>query len=156
MGIGPLIPSAFFDEKDASDKSFGGELFQGLEDKYIEWLNSKPKTTAVYVWFGSKSVLQSHGWRKSLKDCWTLFGRPFLWVIRKKAQNDKKDDYNDDLSCRGELEKLGMIVPWCSKVLEMWIDIWLWATTSVLPLLKKTRPQVAQGMTSGPWYSYRS
>ncbi|PON55694.1 UDP-glucuronosyl/UDP-glucosyltransferase [Parasponia andersonii] len=116
MGIGPLIPSAFLDEKDPSDKSFGGDLFQRSEDKYIEWLNSKPKTTVVYVSFGSMSVL-SKPQMEEIANGLLDFGRPFLWVIRKKVQNDKKDDYyGDDLSRGKELEKLGMIVPWCSQV----------------------------------------
>nr|DAD33984.1 TPA_asm: hypothetical protein HUJ06_004624 [Nelumbo nucifera] len=40
IGVGPLIPSAFLDGKDPSDKSFGGDLFHGSTD-YMEWLNSK-------------------------------------------------------------------------------------------------------------------
>ena len=35
----------------------------------------------------------------------------FLWVIREK---ENVAEY-EKLSCREELEKLGMIVPWCSQ-----------------------------------------
>ncbi|PON95499.1 UDP-glucuronosyl/UDP-glucosyltransferase [Trema orientale] len=112
MGIGPLIPSAFLDDKDPSDKFFGGELFQGSEDKYIEWLDSKPKTTIVYVSFGSMSVLSKPRMEEIAKG--------LLDFGRSSILNDKKDDYNhDQISCGGELEKLGMIVPWCSQVLEV-------------------------------------
>ncbi|KAL2469458.1 UDP-glycosyltransferase 75D1 [Abeliophyllum distichum] len=42
IGIGPLIPSAFLDGKDPSDKAVGGDLFHKSED-YVQWLNSKPR-----------------------------------------------------------------------------------------------------------------
>ncbi|PON95501.1 UDP-glucuronosyl/UDP-glucosyltransferase [Trema orientale] len=120
IGIGPLIPSAFLDERDPSDKSFGGDLFRRSEDKYMEWLNSKPKTTVVYVSFGSILNLSRQQMEEIAKGLLS-FGRPFLWVIREKSPNDKGTKENDkdetaELSCREELEKLGMIVPWCSQV----------------------------------------
>ncbi|KAK3414648.1 hypothetical protein EUGRSUZ_H00502 [Eucalyptus grandis] len=37
-------------------------------------------------------------------------GRPFLWVMRK----DDGDD--DELICKEELDKRGVIVPWCSQI----------------------------------------
>ena len=114
IGIGPLIPSAFLDEKDPSDKSFGVDLFQRSEDKYIEWLNSKPKTTVVYVSFGSLADLSKQQMEEIAKGLLD-FGRPFLWVIREKTVNDKNDD-DEELSYREELEKLGLIVPWCSQL----------------------------------------
>ncbi|CAN6580236.1 unnamed protein product [Malus baccata var. baccata] len=120
IGVGPLIPSAFLDGKDPSDKSFGGDLFQKSKDSsYLEWLNLKPEGSVIYVSFGSISVLgkaQMEEIAKGLLDC----GLPFLWVIRDKV--DKKGDDNEAkkeeemLSCREELEELGRIVPWCSQV----------------------------------------
>ncbi|RVW67419.1 Crocetin glucosyltransferase, chloroplastic [Vitis vinifera] len=56
IGIGPLIPSAFLDAKDPTDISFGGDPFQGSTD-YIEWLNSKPKSSVIYISFGSLAIL---------------------------------------------------------------------------------------------------
>ncbi|KAL0395301.1 UNVERIFIED_CONTAM: UDP-glycosyltransferase 75C1 [Sesamum latifolium] len=66
IGVGPLIPSAFLDGKDPSDTSFGGDLFQKSDD-YIEWLNSKPKSSVVYVSFGSLLSLQRLRWRRLQK-----------------------------------------------------------------------------------------
>ncbi|CBI39391.3 unnamed protein product, partial [Vitis vinifera] len=88
MGIGPLIPSAFLDGKDPSDTSFGGDLFRSSKD-YIQWLNSKPKSSVIYVSFGSLFVLskqQSEEIARGLLDG----GRPFLWVIRLEENEEEK------------------------------------------------------------------
>ncbi|GAB2227864.1 hypothetical protein Droror1_Dr00009691 [Drosera rotundifolia] len=107
--IGPLLPSAFLDGKDPSDKSSGVDLFKKSKDNYIEWLNTKPKASVVYVSFGSISVLSkqqmdemAHGLLDS--------GRPFLWVIREKEGEQERPTWMD------EAEQKGMIVPWCSQV----------------------------------------
>jgi UDP:flavonoid glycosyltransferase YjiC (YdhE family) len=114
IGIGPLIPSAFLDGKDPSDTSFGGDLFQSSKDYYIKWLNSKPKSSVIYVSFGSLLVLakqQMEEIARGLLDC----GSPFLWVIRAK-ENKEEEKEEEKLSCREELEERGMIVTWCSQV----------------------------------------
>ncbi|XP_059632094.1 phloretin 4'-O-glucosyltransferase-like [Cornus florida] len=110
--IGPLIPSAFLDGKDPSDTSFGGDLFE-KSTEYVEWLNSKPESSVIYLSFGSFSVLSkkqmeemAHGLLESQ--------RPFLWIVRKTDQNGK--NIENEVSCMEELEKQGMIVPWCSQV----------------------------------------
>ncbi|KAL6188876.1 hypothetical protein ACLB2K_040267 [Fragaria x ananassa] len=114
IGIGPLIPTVFLDDKDPYDKSFGGDLFDKSKDSlYLAWLNSKPKKSVVYVSFGSISVLSKIQMEEIAKGL-LLSGRPFLWVIRENQKNGEKEE--DKVSCREELEKLGMIVPWCSQV----------------------------------------
>nr|XP_004297003.2 PREDICTED: crocetin glucosyltransferase, chloroplastic-like [Fragaria vesca subsp. vesca] len=115
IGIGPLIPSAYLDGKDPSDKSFGGDLFEKSKDSvYLGWLNSKPKESVVYVSFGSISVLSKIQMEEIAKGL-LLSGRPFLWVIRENQKNGEGKE-EDKVSCREELEELGMIVPWCSQV----------------------------------------
>ncbi|CAA2975633.1 crocetin glucosyltransferase, chloroplastic-like [Olea europaea subsp. europaea] len=113
IGIGPLMPSAFLDGKDPLDKGVGGDLFHKSTD-YLQWLNSKPESSVVYVSFGSLSTLpkvQLDEIAKGLLEC----GRPFLWVIRvDENQGGGKD--NDKLSCLEELERLGKLVPWCSQL----------------------------------------
>ncbi|KAF7149658.1 hypothetical protein RHSIM_Rhsim02G0067400 [Rhododendron simsii] len=83
VAIGPLILSAFLDGKDPSDISFGGDLLEKSKD-YIDWLDSKPRGSVIYVAFGSTSVLeekQSEEVARGLLDC----GRPFLWVMGGKG-----------------------------------------------------------------------
>ncbi|KAL0451972.1 UNVERIFIED_CONTAM: UDP-glycosyltransferase 75C1 [Sesamum latifolium] len=116
IGVGPLIPSAFLDGKDPSDTSCGGDLFQKSDD-YIEWLNSKPKSSVVYVSFGSLLRLpkaQMEEIAKGLLDG----SRPFLWVIlvNEKADEEEKREEDEKLSCMEELEKLGRIMSWCSQL----------------------------------------
>ncbi|KAM4073437.1 hypothetical protein ACB094_10G019000 [Castanea mollissima] len=89
VAVGPLIPSAYLDERDSSN---------GSKD-YMEWLNSKPESSMIYVSFRSISVLmkqQMEEIARGLLDC----GRPFLWVIRAKENGEE-----EKLSCKKELEE---------------------------------------------------
>lgn len=113
IGIGPLIPSTFLDGKDPLDSSFGGDLFQKSND-YIEWLNSKAKSSVVYISFGSLLNLSKNQKEEIAKGLIEI-KKPFLWVIRDQ-ENGKGDEKEEKLSCMMELEKQGKIVPWCSQL----------------------------------------
>ncbi|XP_059632107.1 crocetin glucosyltransferase, chloroplastic-like [Cornus florida] len=103
--IGPLIPLAFLDGKYPSDTSNEGE--------YVEWLNSKPESSVVYISFGSILVL-SKKQREEMAHGLLESRRPFLWVVRK---NDGfGENFENEISCMEVLEKQGMMVPWCSQV----------------------------------------
>ncbi|KAM4126778.1 hypothetical protein ACJW30_02G039700 [Castanea mollissima] len=83
-------------------------------NEYIEWLNSKSKSSVIYVSFGSLLVLNKQQMEEiahGLLAC----GRPFLWIIRAKESGEEERE-EDKLSCKEELEQMGMIVPWCSQV----------------------------------------
>ncbi|KAM3755451.1 hypothetical protein ACB098_02G040200 [Castanea mollissima] len=100
VSVGPLVPYAILDGRDLSNGS----------KNYIKWLNSKSESSVIYVSFGSLLVLKKQQMEeiaRGLLDC----GRPFLWVIRAKESGEE-----EKLSCREELEQMGMIVPWCSQV----------------------------------------
>ncbi|KAI7755000.1 hypothetical protein M8C21_010130, partial [Ambrosia artemisiifolia] len=109
VAVGPLIPSAFLDGKDPSDKSFGGDLFKKTKD-YVEWMNTKPKGSIVYISFGSLIMLSKEQ-KEAMAHALLESGRPFLWVIREK---DGEED--EEMSRMDELEQLGLIVPWCSQL----------------------------------------
>ncbi|KAL5784274.1 hypothetical protein ACOSQ2_006666 [Xanthoceras sorbifolium] len=119
VGIGPLIPSAFLDRKDPSDTCFGGDLIKGATNskEYMEWLDSKPESSVIYVSFGSISVLSKPQMEEVARGLLRT-GRPFLWVIREREGDQKKKEGGDDdqLSCVKELEEQGKIVTWCSQV----------------------------------------
>ncbi|XP_062104512.1 phloretin 4'-O-glucosyltransferase-like [Humulus lupulus] len=122
IGIGPFMMSSsseFSNEKDSTTADV--TRHQNDHVDYMEWLNSKEKTTVVYVSFWRYSVL-SKAQMEEMANGLLDFGHPFLWVIREKVKNDSEKGQNDigrddeEFSCREELEKLGMIVPWCSQV----------------------------------------
>lgn len=112
LPIGPLIPSAFLDGQDPSDVSFGGDIFHCSKknDDYIDWLNSKPEASVVYVSFGSISTLSKLQNEEVARGLLSL-RQPFLWVIR-----DVAGDETTTLSCREELEREGKIVSWSSQL----------------------------------------
>jgi hypothetical protein len=116
--IGPLIPSAFLGGKDPSDTSSGGDVIRvDSEDNYLEWLDLKGESSVVYVSFGTLAVLSKRQMDEiacALLDS----GFPFLWVIRDNKLQKQKDEDDDELSYREEIEKNdnGKIVKWCSQV----------------------------------------
>ncbi|KAK6161664.1 hypothetical protein DH2020_005045 [Rehmannia glutinosa] len=110
LGIGPLIPSAFLDGKDPSDTSFGGDLIQSNKGYYADWLNMKEDSSVIYVAFGSYSELSKRQMEEIGKGL-LKSKRPFLWVIRATKSGEEML-----FSSKEELEKQGMIVPWCSQV----------------------------------------
>ncbi|XP_042056503.1 UDP-glycosyltransferase 75C1-like [Salvia splendens] len=96
LAIGPLIATSY---------SCG-------EENYMEWLDSKPEKSVVYVAFGSLMVLDNeqkveilHGLLQSK--------RPFLWVVRSSDSEDEEVEEMDE----EEMKKCdGMIVAWCSQM----------------------------------------
>ncbi|XP_065628818.1 crocetin glucosyltransferase, chloroplastic-like [Quercus suber] len=100
VAVGPLVPYAILDGRDPSNGS----------KNYIKWLNSKSESSVIYVSFGTMLVLKKQQMEEIARGLLD-FGRPFLWVIRAKESGEE-----EKLSCREELEQMGMIVPGCSQV----------------------------------------
>ncbi|KAM3357104.1 UDP-glycosyltransferase 75C1 [Capsicum galapagoense] len=115
IGIGPLIPSSFLDGKEPLDSSFGFDLFQKSNDDYMEWLDSNPKSSIVYISFGSLLNL-SRNQKEEIARGLIEIKRPFLWVIRDEENAKEVENEQEKLSCMMELEKQGKIVPWCSQL----------------------------------------
>ncbi|KAG6393434.1 hypothetical protein SASPL_147675 [Salvia splendens] len=108
ISIGPLIPSAFIGGEDPSENSFGSDLFE-KSDCCIEWLNSKPQSSVVYVSFGSLLRLPK-AQKEEIAGGLLRSRRPFLWVMRDSEEEEEK------LSCSEDLDKIGKIVTWCSQL----------------------------------------
>ncbi|KAL8515873.1 hypothetical protein ACS0TY_014537 [Phlomoides rotata] len=112
IAIGPLIPSAFSDGNDSTDKSFGADLFTKNDDAgYFEWLDSKPEKSVVYVAFGSVVEMDKEGKMEILHGLLES-KRPFLWVIRSSDSDEEEKKMLENEENNGD----GMIVPWCSQV----------------------------------------
>ncbi|XP_038875300.1 phloretin 4'-O-glucosyltransferase-like [Benincasa hispida] len=117
--IGPVLPTKDIEQLN-NKKNLGmfkaapnsyGPSYSLDESKYFSWLNSKAKSSLVYVSFGSiatvsKAQLEEIG--RGLLD----YGGEFLWVMRKMAHGNERDM----LSCLDELEAKGKIVAWCSQL----------------------------------------
>ncbi|XP_024988169.1 crocetin glucosyltransferase, chloroplastic-like [Cynara cardunculus var. scolymus] len=119
IAVGPLIPSAFLDGKDPSDTSFGGDLYE-TSKVCVEWMNAKPEGSIVYVSFGS-IIMLSKKQKEAMAHGLLASRRPFLWVVRnkdgnRKTGNEAEEEEDEELSCKEELEELGLIVPWCSQL----------------------------------------
>ncbi|EOX97220.1 UDP-Glycosyltransferase superfamily protein [Theobroma cacao] len=103
--IGPLVPS---------DKFNGCELFENSShDCYINWLNSKPDCSVVYISFGSVAVLPRNQ-MEEIFDGMVESGYTFLWVIRP-SEDGKEEGFKNVIKNKMK-EEQGLIVPWCSQV----------------------------------------
>lgn len=102
--VGPLLPSEFKEGK--VGKREKRDLFEPDEKAYMEWLDSKPERSVVYVSFGSLFVVK----KRQLEEMfWGLkeSGRPYLWVVRKDNRGE---------GVELEEQENGMVVEWCSQV----------------------------------------
>uniref|UniRef100_J3MFG4 UDP-glycosyltransferases domain-containing protein n=1 Tax=Oryza brachyantha TaxID=4533 RepID=J3MFG4_ORYBR len=78
--IGPVLPSG--DE---------AALFKQDDSKYMEWLDTKPAGSVVYVAFGSLTVM-AKGQLDELLPGLEESGRPYLCVVRKDNKAVLEDD----------------------------------------------------------------
>ncbi|TVU08041.1 hypothetical protein EJB05_41425, partial [Eragrostis curvula] len=100
--VGPVVPD------DASSPSNSDLFHRHDATAYMEWLDTKPARSVVYVSFGSvlsMSARQEEEMRRGLE----ATGRPYLWVARKPAD-----------ACAGNSDggdgAQGMVVEWCDQV----------------------------------------
>ncbi|KAH9306460.1 hypothetical protein KI387_010864 [Taxus chinensis] len=112
--IGPQLPTAFLDGNNPQDTDAGMDMWKA--ENCRDWLNTKGKSTVVYVSFGSMAVL-SKDQNTEIALGLKASGYPFLWVIRpadKKQENTSPRDFPD-----GFLEETadrGLVVPWCPQM----------------------------------------
>ncbi|XP_010917296.1 crocetin glucosyltransferase, chloroplastic-like [Elaeis guineensis] len=99
---GPLLPPLSLPGMDSKDN----DLFKPDNKGFMEWLDSKPERSVVYVSFGSISVIKKQQLEEILRGL-RESGRPYLWVVRKDNREEGV-----------ELEdgENGMVVEWCSQV----------------------------------------
>lgn len=116
ISVGPLIPSAFADGIDPSDKSFGCDLFEaknrGID--YLQWLDSKPARSVIYVSFGSLAVVKKEQ-KVEILGSLLESGKPFLWIIRGGKDSDDEDEAVKAAIEEGAIGE-GIIMPWCSQI----------------------------------------
>ncbi|CAI8584711.1 unnamed protein product [Vicia faba] len=117
--IGPLVPPSLLGEKETSNVS--ADMWNA-EDSCIEWLNTKPNSSVIYISFGSLVVL-SKNQMSNLATVLKNSNNNFLWVV-KPANNggyaSEDPAYELPKEFLEETEGRGLIVKWCAqtKVLQ--------------------------------------
>lgn len=107
--IGPMVPSAFLDGRIKGDKGYGASLWNPLGGETIEWLDTKPRESVVYVSFGSMVSLTAEEMEEiglGLK-CSNL---DFIWVVRESQIEKLPSDFSHST------KEKGLIVTWCNQL----------------------------------------
>ncbi|XP_078177105.1 UDP-glycosyltransferase 75C1-like [Carex rostrata] len=103
LPIGPLLPLMINQNNESGN---GGSLFRHDEKGYLQWLDSKPENSVVYVSFGSLAAVRKDQLEELLNGLEDS-GRPYIWVVRKDNRVEGVDF---------ERAKNGMVVEWCNQV----------------------------------------
>ncbi|KAK6251574.1 hypothetical protein SCA6_005579 [Theobroma cacao] len=83
-GVGPLLPQQFWKSSDSllHDREIRANKQSNVtEDEVMEWLDSKPRGSVLYVSFGSE-VAPTKQEFEQLADALEASNRPFIWVIQ--------------------------------------------------------------------------
>ncbi|XP_071737520.1 UDP-glycosyltransferase 92A1-like [Rutidosis leptorrhynchoides] len=112
--VGPLVPSKML-KKNADSGLIGQRSGKqpGIQpEKCIEWLDSHPAGSVLYISFGSQNTIsetQMMALAKGLEES----GKPFIWVIRPPVGFDLKGEFKPKWlpdGFKGRIEKRGLVV----------------------------------------------
>ncbi|VAI91669.1 unnamed protein product [Triticum turgidum subsp. durum] len=106
--VGPAVVSLFTEGEGGTSGAAAavGDLFEHDEKGYMEWLDTKPARSVVYVSFGSMAAVSKRQ-KDELKRGLAASGRLYLWVVRNNNRDDGFDDAGDERR---------MVVGWCDQV----------------------------------------
>lgn len=107
--IGPMVPSAYLDGRIKGDTGYGSSLWKPLSEECIEWLETKPEKSVVYISFGSMVSLTTEQ-MEELARAFQDSNLHFLWVVRE-SQLDKLPSWFIDST-----KEKGLIVTWCNQL----------------------------------------
>lgn len=121
LPIGPTLPSFYLDKRVENDKDYGLNLFgSSPNDASIistrttitNWLNNKPKSSVIYVSFGSLASLQEKQIQEialALKET----NHYFIWVVRTLEEESKlpKDFVQEIIK-----SQKGLLVRWSCQI----------------------------------------
>lgn len=107
--IGPMVPSAYLDERIKGDRGYGSSLWKPLSEECNEWLETKRSQSVVYISFGSMVSLQDEEMQEI---AWGLkeSNLHFLWVVRESEMKKLPQSFLDSIQERGKL------VTWCNQL----------------------------------------
>ncbi|XP_047072309.1 cyanidin 3-O-rutinoside 5-O-glucosyltransferase-like [Lolium rigidum] len=106
--IGPAVLSLFTDDTRSGTNTVVGDLFEHDEKGYMEWLDTKPARSVVYMSFGSLAATTKQQ-KEEMKRGLAASGRSYLQVVRKDNRDTDDDDDDDD-------DDQSMVVEWCDQV----------------------------------------
>ncbi|KAL0897185.1 hypothetical protein Bca101_081146 [Brassica carinata] len=107
--IGPMIPSMYLDKQLAGDKDYGISLLTVQVNECLDWLDSKPPGSVIYVSFGSLAVLKDDQMIEVLAGL-KQTGHNFLWVVRETETKKFPSNYIEEIGERG------LIVNWSPQL----------------------------------------
>ncbi|KAF3438992.1 hypothetical protein FNV43_RR17267 [Rhamnella rubrinervis] len=113
--IGPV---SLWVNRDVSDKSGRYNITGGDgHHEVINWLNSKGKNSVLYVSFGGIAKLPATQ-LKEIAHGLEASGHPFIWVIRKKQNDEYQQVFTEGIEERMSESKRGFIIKgWAPQVL---------------------------------------
>ncbi|KFK37203.1 hypothetical protein AALP_AA4G227600 [Arabis alpina] len=84
LTIGPSVPSMYLDQRIKSDTDYDMNLFDSKDDAFcIDWLDTRPQGSVVYVAFGSMAKLSSVQFAEL---AFALSNFSFMWVVRSSEE----------------------------------------------------------------------
>uniref|UniRef100_A0A0C9RVP3 Glycosyltransferase n=1 Tax=Wollemia nobilis TaxID=56998 RepID=A0A0C9RVP3_9CONI len=113
LTIGPVLPSAYLDGQNPNDIAVGTSFWKEFEHS-LEWLDTKPKESVIYVSFGSLvhvSKIQIEEIAMGLKES----GQPFFWVLRPDIVASEVSDFLPP-GFMEETAGQGLVVPWSPQL----------------------------------------
>jgi len=110
--VGPLLPSAFLDDKSGKDETKGTSMWP--ESDCTGWLDSRPKSSVIYISFGS----YAHVSRPQIEEM--AMGlleskQPFIWVLRPDIVASGAQDILPEGFVE-ETKDQGLVIPWSSQL----------------------------------------
>ncbi|XP_004504205.1 flavonol 7-O-beta-glucosyltransferase UGT74F1 [Cicer arietinum] len=110
LTIGPTVPSFYLDKEIPNDKDNDLNLFQ-LDSSAINWLNTKPEGSVIYVSFGSM-VCFSIEQMKEIALGLIGSGLNFLWVVPNMEGKNISKELVEEISLSGK----GLVVNWIPQL----------------------------------------
>ncbi|KAI7745553.1 hypothetical protein M8C21_025823 [Ambrosia artemisiifolia] len=107
--IGPSLPSMYLDKRLLDDKDYMVNILNPRGIKCMNWLNGKPKSSVVYLSFGSMTQPGPEQ-MKEIKCGLTDGGFTFLCVVKSCEEDELFKEFVNGKS------KKGLVVTWCPQL----------------------------------------
>ncbi|KFK44472.1 hypothetical protein AALP_AA1G260900 [Arabis alpina] len=107
--IGPMIPSAYLDDRIKGDKGYGASLLKPVSEECMEWLGTKPTKSVIFVSFGSFGIFSE----KQLGEIASALQESnfnFLWVIKDAHVAKLPEGFVESTKDRV------LLVSWCNQL----------------------------------------